>query len=284
MREVQLTLFDDNPEYDAFLDKFEEKKTTDDCYTPVNVFEAVAGWACGEYGLDRAAIVRPFWPDGDYETFDYPEGCVVLDNPPFSLRARIINFYRREGIRFFLFSPALTLLTRWADVTHIAVGVTITYENGAEVPTSFVTNLEPGVILRTAPDLFLAVKAANDANVKAAEPLPVFVYPDEVITAAIAQRWTRYRVDWKLRAEDAIFIRALDAQRAEGKNIYGGGYLLCGEAAETRAAAERLAAIERERERERERRAGGSRTERRRGVLEDLRGRAAADRRAGGRP
>ena len=158
MREVQLTLFDDNPEYDAFIAKFQPKKTTDDCYTPENVFEAVAAWVCREYGVDRAAFVRPFWPGGDFESFDYPAECVVVDNPPFSIRARIIDYYRKHAIRFFLFSPALTLLTRYDDLCHIAVGESIVYENGAEVATSFVTNLEPGVVLRTAPTLRLSLE------------------------------------------------------------------------------------------------------------------------------
>lgn len=268
MREVQLTLFDDNPEYDAFLDKFETKKTTDDCYTPENVFEAVAAWVCSEYGVDRESFVRPFWPDADYETFDYPDGCVVVDNPPFSLRAQIVTFFLRKDIQFFLFSPALTLLTRHSDVCHIATGVTVTYENGAEVPTSFLTNLEPGVILRTAPDLYAAVKAADDANLRQIrKTAPKYEYPDEVVTAAIVQRWTRYRVDYKLRAEDAMFIRALDAQRAEDKSIFGSGYLLKADAANDRARADQAAAAERERER----RAGGSRHARRPGRLAALR-------------
>lgn len=37
----QLCLFRDNPEYDAFVEKFTPKKTTDDCYTPPLVYDAV---------------------------------------------------------------------------------------------------------------------------------------------------------------------------------------------------------------------------------------------------
>ena len=96
----QTTLFGDNPEYETFVDKFELKKTTDDCYTPENVYEAVADWVASEYGLDRAAFVRPFWPGGDFERFDYPKGCVVVDNPPFSIRAQIVDFYARRASGF----------------------------------------------------------------------------------------------------------------------------------------------------------------------------------------
>ena len=37
----QISMFIDNPEYEAFTQKFEPKKTTDDCYTPAQVYEAV---------------------------------------------------------------------------------------------------------------------------------------------------------------------------------------------------------------------------------------------------
>ena len=82
---IDVTTESDNPEYDAFVEKFKPKKTTDDCYTPENVYEAVRDWAVQEYGLEVREIVRPFWPGGDYERFAYPDGCVVIDNPPFSI-------------------------------------------------------------------------------------------------------------------------------------------------------------------------------------------------------
>lgn len=39
---------DDN--YKKFVDKFKPKKTTDDCYTPENVYNAVRDWTVEEYG------------------------------------------------------------------------------------------------------------------------------------------------------------------------------------------------------------------------------------------
>ena len=71
--------------YEEFVEKFKPKKTTDDCYTPPEIYEAVKEWACLEYSIDPDTVVRPFWPGGDYEAFDYPEGCTVIDNPPFSI-------------------------------------------------------------------------------------------------------------------------------------------------------------------------------------------------------
>jgi hypothetical protein len=75
MQWEQGCLFDDNPEYDAFTEKFKPKKTTDDCYTPPLVYDAIQDWACSEYGIDPACIVRPFYPGGDYERFDYPDAA-----------------------------------------------------------------------------------------------------------------------------------------------------------------------------------------------------------------
>lgn len=49
-------------DYGAFVEKFNPKKTTDDCYTPPQVYEAVRDWACGEYGIDPSKVVRPYYP------------------------------------------------------------------------------------------------------------------------------------------------------------------------------------------------------------------------------
>ena len=247
-RAEQLTLFDGNPEYAAFVEKFKPKKTTDDCYTPDGIFEAVAAWVVKEYGVDRAAFVRPFWPGEDYETEQYPDGCVVVDNPPFSIISKIIRFFAEEKIRFFVFSPALTLLTRRDDVTHIATGATITYENGATVKTSFVTNLDdPDIILRTAPDLKNAVDAASrEIERMKKKSFPKYIYPDHIVTAAMAQRWCEHGVEYRLSRRECVRVAELDAQKAFGKSIFCGGYLLSERAAAERAAAERWTLSERE--------------------------------------
>ncbi len=45
---TQIKLEDVNDKYAAFVDKFKPKKTTEDCYTPENILEAVKGWAVAE--------------------------------------------------------------------------------------------------------------------------------------------------------------------------------------------------------------------------------------------
>ena len=241
--DTQVNLEDVNPEYAAFVEKFKPKKTTDDCYTPDNVFNTIAEWAANEYGFDLPSIVRPFWPGGDYERFDYPDGCVIVDNPPFSILVQICNFYNAHGLRFFLFAPSLTVPIRDFRNCAIVADADITYENGATIKTAFITNMEPEYIMRTAPDLHKAIKVENDKNQKAGKKqLPKYIYPDCVITAALAQRFAHLGIDYRVKKTEAAFIGALDAQKATGKAVFGGGLLLSEKAAAERAAAERAAA------------------------------------------
>lgn len=155
-KDLQTSLFADNPEYDGFVAKFEPKKTTDDCYTPPIIYDAIRAWACEQYGIDPGSIVRPFYPGGDYEAFDYPDGCVVLDNPPFSILSQICDFYLNRGIPFFLFAPSLTAFSGKnvaMRMNHIVCDADIIYENGACVKTAFVTSYGGDIVAQTAPDL-----------------------------------------------------------------------------------------------------------------------------------
>ena len=233
----------EDEDYKEFLDKFEAKKTTDDCYTPDNIYEAVANWCASKYGVDKSRFVRPFFPGGDYQHYKYTKDCVVVDNPPFSILAEILAFYSEKGIRFLLFAPALTLFSgRNLDLTYLPVGVGVTYENGANVSTSFITNMD-NVTIRSAPDLYAVVEAANDENLKAMhKALPKYSYPDHVVTAAMVQKYSKYGVEWVLPKGKGVRIAGLDSQKDEDKAIFGGGYLISDKAAKERAAAERAAA------------------------------------------
>lgn len=236
--------------YEEFVAKFEPKRTTDDCYTPPAVYDAVLGWCVREYAMDPARVVRPFFPGGDYEAADYPEGCMVVDNPPFSILSRICSFYLDLGIRFFLFAPSLTALSGRSVVmrmNHIVTDCTIVYENGAVVRTSFVTNLgDPDVIMQSAPELTRIVNEAVEAS-RDHKSLPKYAYPDEVVTAAMVQRYSKYGVEYEVRRGECSPISVLDMQRDAGKGIFGGGLLLGERAAAERAAAERWSLSVRER-------------------------------------
>ena len=233
-------------EYQAFLDKFVPKKTTDDCYTPDLVYEAVAQWVANEYHVAPRHFVRPFYPGGDYQREQYLPDAIVVDNPPFSILSEIIKFYVEKGIRFFLFAPTLTLFSSSSSslVTALPAAASVTYENKANVNTSFVTNLEdPSIRLRSVPSLYRAVKEANDRNLEEQRrELPKYAYPDNVVTSAFVARLSRYGIDFSVSRAESVGIDALDAQKEQGRAIYGKGYLVSERAAAERAAAERAAA------------------------------------------
>ena len=193
--------------------------------------------------MQGAEIARPFWPGGDYEAFDYPASCVVIDNPPFSIISKIVSFYHANRIDYFLFAPYLTNLgigAGCAGVNHVIAPCTIQYENGAGVATSFVTNLGDDFIL-SAPDLMDAIEKANNENLKdMKKSLPKYVYPDCVVTSAAVGYLCKHHTPFALKRSECAFIRKLDAQ--VGKNVFGGGLLLSERAAAERAAAERAAA------------------------------------------
>ena len=242
----QLSLADENPEYKAFIEKFERKKTTDDCYTPENVYRAVLDYCLERYDLRDAPIIRPFFPDMDYKQFDYPEGCVVIDNPPFSILSEIIRNFMKHEIRFFLFSPYLTAFSTargMKGVTRIFTGETIMYANGASVPTAFQTNLEPEIFARTDLELKAAIKRANRENTKKDKPeIPKYVYPDYVATAADFGYLANHDTELTVYASDCVFIPGLDSQKPLKKAIFGSGILLSEKAAAEKAAAEKAAA------------------------------------------
>ena len=228
-------------DYDGFVEKFKPKKTTDDCYTPPLVYEAVTDWCANEYGLDKAQFCRPFYPGGDYEHFDY-SGRIAVDNPPFSILSQIISFYIARGIRFFLFSPTLSGLVRYSDVcTALAVGIDITYENGATILTSFITNLEPeNIRMRTPPTLYKAVHEANIQNrQEQKKQLPKYVYPLSVISSAAIYPYSKYGIDFIVPRNESIRISALEAQRKSKKTIFGCGLLISDRLKAEREKAER---------------------------------------------
>lgn len=235
--------FDMPDEYEAFVDKFRAKRTTDDCYTPRAVYEAVAGWVSERYGADRARFVRPFWPGEDFRARQYEPEEIVVDNPPFSIFAKITRFYAERRIPFFLFGPTLTIFSADTRCCVIPCGVSITYANGAVVNTSFATNLEAEDLrIATRPDLYAAVEQADrEARIAKAE-LPRYDFPDHVVTAAMAYRWARYGIEVEIRRGECAKIHELDEMRAEGRGIFGHGYLLSDDAAARKAEAERLTA------------------------------------------
>ena len=233
---------EEDEEYQEFLEKFKLKKTTDDCYTPAPVYEAVARYVEETYGVSRANFVRPFYPGGDYQNEKYPKGCVVVDNPPFSLLSEILEFYQSRGIRFFLFAPTLTLFGSVfaTKCTALPCALAVIYENGASVNTSFLTNLEPECIrVKSAPKLYAMAQEGVEAYLKEIrKAFPKYQYPENVITAPWVGLMSRAGVEFSVPVSESEPISGLDQQKAVGKAIYGKGYLVSDAVAADRRRAE----------------------------------------------
>ncbi len=185
-------------EYDEFVDKFKQKLTTDDCYTPPPVYDAVLKFVGTITDLKGRKIIRPFFPGGNYEDLkQYPKGCIVVDNPPFSILSSIIRFYCEHSIDFFIFAPSLTLFSAHeCDVTYIVANAQVVYENGAVVSTGFITNLIQDLRLWVNPGLREDVIASQETEDKTKKG---FVYPDNIVTSAILGKLAAHATEFKLR-------------------------------------------------------------------------------------
>ena len=232
-------------DYGEFTEKFKAKLTTDDCYTPVEVYEAVLGWLREKVDLSGANIVRPFWPGGDYEAYDYKEDDVVVDNPPFSILAGILRFYQGRGIRFFLFGPQLTLFSSSSSssLTYILCACPVEYANGAKVNTGFISNLFGDVFAMSAPDLRKRIMEAQEkAERNGSASLPRYEYPPEVLTSSMLGYLSSHGVEFTVMRDEVSpsKLSALASQRAVGKGIFGNGWLISEKKAAEKKAAEKI--------------------------------------------
>lgn len=235
-----LTSNENSEEYKKFVDKFKPKKTTDDCFTPIKIYEAVKEWAMKEYEIDEyTPIIRPFYPGGDYENYNYPNGCIVIDNPPFSILSKIIKFYISRNIKFFLFAPTMTMFGgNIQTISYIVLGTEIFYENGARVNTSFVTNMDEAKI-RTIPKL---TKVINEIQNTYKTSKKENKYPDNVVTGVTLGKFARHGIEIKIMPNQCKFIRRLDSQKESKRAIYGAGYLISEKAAQAKVEAEKIMA------------------------------------------
>ena len=221
-----------NKTYEELVESAKPKRTTDDCYTPGNIYEVVRDYVANRYNLDPGTFVRPFYPGGDFQAEDYT-GKVVVDNPPFSILKKIKDFYVEHSVPFFLFCPANNG-ARGVDYgmeTHIACGIHIVYENGASISTSFVTNLEAPCI-RTDSELRRNLDSVNRQNrIKARKlkHLTSWRYPKELVTTARLCKLARYGVDVCFAPEELHLCNKLD-NMPPGTSVFGGGFLLTAEA------------------------------------------------------
>ena len=192
--------------YEEFVEKFQPKKTTDDCMTPPAVYDIIADWVAARYGVARSDMVRPFWPGADYESFDY-SGRVVVDNPPFSILGKILRYYNDNGIKYFLFAPMLTCFHHLDKADAVLIKPAITYENGAKVRTAFLTNLPTDFKVEYSDYLSVALSPPSKA-------LPKTPKPDNwwIASECIYQKRSILKSEYISRR----------TKTPDGKRIYGG--------------------------------------------------------------
>ena len=183
-------------------------------------------------GIAGGAMVLPFWPGGDFEAFDSPEGCCVVDTPPFSILEKIKRFYIERGIRFFMFAPTLTLFSSaktTGELTHYPCGASVVYENGARVNTSFVSNLGGDTVGDTWPELTAAVAEAEArrAAARGSKRHDALMYPRNLTSAAKIASLSRKGVRLELKRGE---IRRV-SRVGDGRDICGGGLRLSDAAA-----------------------------------------------------
>ena len=204
-----------NETYDEFVNKYKPKLTTDDCYTPHKIYSVILEWVKKYYGVNER-IIRPFNPNDDYKKYDY-NNAVVVDNPPFSILAEIIDYYLDNNIKFFLFAPGLTCFTYLAKnrkVCILPIHVTITYENGAKIPTGFVTNLENNAININA-ELYKLINDFND--VKSRRKVK---HSCDYICIGNCNKLAKRGIDFRIKSFKEL------AYKKDGYKIFGGGALL----------------------------------------------------------
>lgn len=209
-------------DYESFLAKFADNpKTTDDCFTPRDVFEAVVQYVGMVVDLSDKQILRPFFPGGDYVNAVYPENGIVIDNPPFSIFTDIIKFYTARRIPFFLFGQGKTIMCCVKYCTAVIVTDLLTYENGARIYTNFASNLFGDTIIMTAPKLNDLIFSCPSQNVKA--NLASYNYPPELLSFSQMQTICRGGVEFSVKRNECQIVKNLDNHP---KQLFGEHILL----------------------------------------------------------
>lgn len=212
-------------DYESFMAKFAEgnAKTTDDCYTPKDVYEAVVEYVGTICDMNGKIILRPFYPGGDYFNAYYPEDGIVIDNPPFSMFTKIVRFFTAQGIPFFLFGPGMTIASCCKYCTAVIVAEQITFENGAQIRCNFASNLYGDTMITTAP--LLGDLLASCPSQKPRNPLPSFEYPEEVLSVSDMQTIARNGEVFSVSRSEAVIIKDLDLHPKRG-GLFGDHFLL----------------------------------------------------------
>ena len=223
-------------DYESFLKKFTDApKTSDDCYTPPDVYEAVLRYVGSIYDLKGKKILRPFYPGGDYMRADYPADGVVIDNPPFSMFSAICRFYVKKGVKFFLFGPGLTIFTVVEECSCVIISTDITFSNKAKIKCNFATNLLGDVAATTAPELDRLIRECKSQNTKA--NLSKYRYPDNLLSVSDMQTICNNGLKFEVHRGESTMIRNLDRHPFPEKGLFGSHLLISDAKAQAKAQA-----------------------------------------------
>lgn len=193
------------------------KTSSDECYTPQGVYDIVLKYAHTLARFSDKNVLRPFYPNGDYQAENY-KGKIVVDNPPFSKMAEIVKFYVANNIKFLLFANHLTLFNVARYATAIVVNAAVSYENKKRVATSFITNLcSPDIKVIVEPSLRYEIKEyyKPSTTAKSTQLDPDIVTANKLGLENIKQRFIINASDIKGYVHN---------NPSNNKAIFGGGY------------------------------------------------------------
>lgn len=229
-------------DYNGFLERHTKEvsgKSTDELYTPPEVYEVVLKWVQDNCpSIKGKRIMRPFRPGGDYKAEDY-DGAVVIDNPPFFIEHLIIRWYVDHGVHFFLFCPALTLFrgsTILDQLTFVAAYARVEYYHNetvkAIIPTSFVTNM-PDLAdyqMMSAPELRTAIMQAQGKQETTAKPAKTEYHPN-LVTPYRLSTLAEVGIHMRIRREETLYWRG-NVMQHDRRNIYGDAFVVSDRVAE----------------------------------------------------
>lgn len=210
-------------DYASFVKKFTGKHTTDECYTPQSLYNALLLYFRKKI-IGERNVVRPFFKNGDYTKYPYKIGDVVFDNPPFSMHAQICRWYISHNIDFILFAQTNTMCVINEDeLTYIITDQKVVYENGASVSTSFVTNMDK--TYRFIVDNNLCDIIHNEMK-KIKKTTLKYDYDIHFTSTALLRKFAGIGIDVCIRKDQSTIVDNFDAKKKNGQDMFGKGIIL----------------------------------------------------------
>ena len=123
-----------------------------------------------------------------------------------------------------------------ADCTLVACGSSVTYENGAQVNTSFVTNMLGDCLCCSAPELYRALDTA-EKQMRPLKNLRKLSFPCNVLRVSSLNTMSKAGIDFRIGKDEGCVV----TKACEFKE-FGNSTLLSDKATERKLAAEKLAA------------------------------------------